>query len=366
VSAVCFYISGHGFGHASRQIEIVNAVGAASPHTSILIRTSAPQWLFDRTLTVPVQLLPGECDTGVVQRDSLRLDASETIARAWAFHSTLAERARREATLLREHGVRLVVVDAPPLGCAAAHAAGVPALVAANFTWDWIYEHYPEVADAPELVPRLRDAYAKAAGAWRMPLHGGFETVPAVEDVPFVARHARHARADVRRLCSLPADLPLALVSFGGYGVDGLDLARVDALDHWGIVITHARPAAAVPPAGVFEVPESLLYGSGLRYEDLVAAVEVVMTKPGYGIVSECVANRTAMLYTSRGHFIEYDVMVREMPRYLRCRYIEHDELFRGRWRDGLDAVLASPAPDAVRTDGADEIARKILEGTGD
>jgi L-arabinokinase len=90
------------------------------------------------------------------------------------------------------------------------------------------------------------------------------------------------------------------------------------------------------------------------------------MTKPGYGIVSECVANRTAMLYTSRGHFIEYDVMVREMPRYLRCRYIEQDELFRGRWRDGLDAVLASPAPDAVRTDGADEIARKILEGTGD
>ena len=38
---VAFYVSGHGFGHASRQIEIINALGAASPGTPILIRTSA-------------------------------------------------------------------------------------------------------------------------------------------------------------------------------------------------------------------------------------------------------------------------------------------------------------------------------------
>ena len=31
------------------------------------------------------------------------------------------------------------------------------------------------------------------------------------------------------------------------------------------------------------------------------------MTKPGYGIISECVANGTAILYTSRGRFAEYE-----------------------------------------------------------
>ena len=53
------------------------------------------------------------------------------------------------------------------------------------------------------------------------------------------------------------------------------------------------------------------LYAHGLRYEDVVGAVDVVITKPGYGIISECVANDTALLYTSRGHFVEYDVLVR-------------------------------------------------------
>ena len=364
MSAVCFYISGHGFGHASRQIEIVNAVGAVSPATRLLIRTSAPRWLFERTLRVPAELLPGECDTGVVQVDSLRLDATGTITRAWAFHSTLGERARQEAATLREHGVVLAVVDAPPLGCAAAAAASIPSFVAANFTWDWIYAHYArEASRAPQLVSALRDAYALAAGAWRMPLHGGFETVPAVADVPFVARHARHSRAEVRRLCGLPANKPLALLSFGGYGVNDLGLGQVDCLDRWGIVLTHGgRPGAALP-AGVIDVAEDTLYGSGLRYEDLVAAVDVVMTKPGYGIVSECVANRTAMLYTSRGRFVEYDVMVSEMPRYLRCRHLEQADLFSGRWGEGLDAVYRAAAPpDQPSTNGAEVIAGMIAE----
>ena len=35
-----------------------------------------PRWLFDRTARVPITLVPGECDTGVVQIDSLRLDAA--------------------------------------------------------------------------------------------------------------------------------------------------------------------------------------------------------------------------------------------------------------------------------------------------
>ena len=54
---------------------------------------------------------------------------------------------------------------------------------------------------------------------------------------------------------------------------------------------------------------------SGYRYEDLVRAADVVVTKPGYGIIAECLANDTALLYTDRGRFIEYDVLVAAMRR---------------------------------------------------
>jgi hypothetical protein len=367
VSAVCFYISGHGFGHASRQIEIVNALGAASPSTPILIRTSAQRWLFDRTLRVPVQLVPGECDTGVVQLDSLHLDAAETIRRAANFHRTLPDRARVEAGFLRDHGVTLVIADAPPLACAAASAAGLPAVVVSNFTWDWIYEGYVhEIDQAPGLVDTLREIYALADAGWRLPMHGGFETIAPLLDVPFVARHARHPRSEVREICRLPGDTPVALVSFGGYGVRDIDLARLDCLDRYVVLVTHDGTFEGPVPRGVALVAEPQLYSAGFRYEDVVAAVDVVMTKPGYGIISECVANDTALLYTSRGRFAEYDVLVREMPRYLRCGYIDHAGLFAGRWVEALDAVLSMPPPpERPPTNGAEVVGRMIREELG-
>lgn len=365
MAALFFYISGHGFGHASRQIEIVNALGKLRPDVEIAIRTSAARWLFDRTASGPITLMRGEVDTGVVQVDSLRLDARQTIERAREFHRSLPLRAQEEARLLRGLGARLVVADAPALGCAAAAAAGIPSVVVGNFTWDWIYQAYGEaVATAPDLIPSIQAAYRTARAAWRLPMHGGFSTFDTIVDVPLVARHATHAREDVRKRLGLPDGLPLVLSSFGGYGVHGLDnLAGLDCLDSYGVVITYRdeleAPSAA--PKGIFPVSEDRLYGGGLRYEDLVAACDVVATKPGYGIISECIANQVAIMYTSRGLFVEYEVLVAAMPRYLRSGYIDHDALFAGRWRATLDEILSRPhPPETPPTNGAALVCERI------
>ena len=362
--SVFFYISGHGFGHASRQVEVINAFGVRRPDLTIVVRTSAPRWLFDRTARVPITLISGECDTGVVQIDSLRLDEPLTIQRADEFYRTLDGRARQEAGLLAAHEARFVVSDAPPLGCSAAAAAGVPAVVVTNFTWDWIYEGYStHLAGAPGLLPAIRTAYRQAGAAWRLPMHGGFATFDAIVDVPFIARHAHHSRDEVRRTLRLPLDRPLVLSSFGGYGVSGLDVSALDCLASYGVVITHRDESDEMSgaPSGVHQISESRLYDSGLRYEDLVAASDIVATKPGYGIVAECIANGTAILYTSRGNFVEYGVLVADMPKYLRCGFIDHKDLFAGRWRSALDRLVSSPPPpEHPETNGAEVIAEMI------
>jgi L-arabinokinase len=365
VPSVAFYISGHGFGHASRQVEIVNTLGARQPNLGIVVRTSAPRWLFDRTVRVPITFVAGAVDTGVVQIDSLHLDEALTVERADEFCRSLDGRARDEAEILAQHDARLLVSDAPPLGCAAAAAAGVPSVVVTNFTWDWIYEGYRDhLAAAPNLLPAIRQAYRSAEAAWRLPMHGGFATFDTIIDVPFVARHARRSPDEVRRALSLPSDRPLVLSSFGGYGVNGLDLTRLDCLEEYGVVMTFSSSEQSRErlPTGVWPISEATLYDSGFRYEDLVAACDIVATKPGYGIIAECVANGTALLYTSRGNFVEYDALVACIPRYLRNSFIDHQALFAGRWRAALDRIMAAPPPlERPLTNGADVVAELIL-----
>jgi hypothetical protein len=363
VPSVFFYVSGHGFGHTSRQIEIINALAPRLPATGIVVRTAASRWHFERTTTSPLTFIEGPCDTGVVQIDSVRLDEEATIQAAAAFHVQLARLVAAEVEHLRRHDAKLVISDAPPLGCAAAAAYGIPSVVISNFTWDWIYQAYETwLTSAPQLIPSIQRAYGAAAEAWRLPLYGGFETFSRVVDVPFVARHATHPRDETRNRLGLPSDALLALSSFGQYGLQDFDPAHLDCTDDWQVVLTGRGPRPSIG-RGVHFIDENAAYDAGVRYEDLVAAVDVIVTKPGYGIISECIANDTAMLYTARGNFVEYDVMVEQMPRFIRCEYIELEALLAGRWQESLERLHRKPpASERPETNGAEVVAGMIVE----
>ena len=69
------------------------------------------------------------------------------------------------------------------------------------------------------------------------------------------------------------------------------------------------------------------------------------------------------MLYTSRGRFVEYDVMIAEMPRFLRCEFVPQEDLLAGRWRQPLARLMQQPVPpERPRTNGAQVVAQMILE----
>lgn len=372
-NAIVFYVSGHGYGHASRVIEVINAILARRPETRIGVRTAAPRWLFDLTVKGRISFSHLETDTGVVQVDSVTLDEADSIRRAAAFHSDLVSRAASETRVLREINAGLVVGDIPPLAFAVAASAGLPSIALGNFTWDWIYADYPRVRLAPSLLPAIRSAYSKGTMALRLPMYGGFESFATIKDIPFIARHAGRTREEVCGLLKLPADKPIALVSFGGYGLTSLDDEPLTKFKKYTVVTTtnvplgRARKDNAAERRGSFiSLNEEAIYDAGVRYEDLVAAAEAVVTKPGYGIVSECIANDTAILYTSRGHFAEYDVIVEEMPKYTRSAFVAHEELFTGRWEPHLDKLLAQPKPKKKPATNGAEVAAEILLTTLD
>jgi hypothetical protein len=370
---LAWYISGHGFGHAARDVEVLNVLAALRPDIAVAVRTSAPRWIFDLTLTRTIDWRPLDSDTGVVQIDSLRVDEDETVRRASRFYEGFDARVSAEAAWLRSNGVRLAIGDIPPLAFAAARAADVPAIALGNFTWDWIYEGYRKwIPDGSRFIDEIRAAYAGAALALRLPMHGGFGMFRRIVDLPFIARRTSRNPHDVRRALDLPIRTPLVLLSFGGYGLASIDLGRIATVRDYVVVTTadvganrrgdqpHALGVGTLP-ANVRMIDEQRLYANGLRYEDIVAAADVVVTKPGYGIISECIANDTALLYTSRGHFVEYDVLVREMPRWLRCGFISNDDLLNGNWQDALDRVLALPAAQKRADVGGAEHAATII-----
>lgn len=345
--AVAFCISGHGFGHASRQVEVINALGHLCPGLPLIVVTVASRWLLDRTIRVPVTIDAIPCDTGGIQHDSLELDIPATLAAAAQYERDADGRADELAGRLRHAATRVVVCDIPAMPCSAAARIGVPAIALSNFTWDWIYADF--TADHPgygDLPAALQARYAEAHAAWRLPMGGGFDGFRTVLEMPWIARRSTRDPRDTRRLLGLADERrPLVLLSFGGYGVAEWQLTHHAGAPYRLVIAGGASHEPAALPPDTLQIARDTLQAQGLRYEDLVATCDVVVSKPGYGIVSECVANRTALLYTDRGRFREYDVMVEAVPRVLRARYITQRTLTSARWDDEIAALLSQPEP---------------------
>ena len=360
-----FYISGHGFGHASRDLEVINAIFQSRPDVRIVVRSSVPRWFLEASALGPVEIQQADTDTGVVQIDSLHLNDDETARRAAEFYSDFDRRVREEADWLRKLEAQVVVGDIPPLAFAAAHEAGIPSVALGNFTWDWIYGGYPEFERlAPGVIATIGRAYGLATMALRLPFPGGFETMrPVTRDIPLIARRARHTREHVRRVLGFEGADPIVLASFGGHGLE-LPYSEIAAQRRFTLVLTdyEAGPKDRTSDhLRLFTLQELAAYD--LRYADLVTMADVVVTKPGYGIVSECIVNGAALLYTSRGRFPEYDVFVEEMPRVMRCRFISPKELLAGRWSEPIHALLQQPQPtDRLEIDGHPVAADAVLQ----
>jgi hypothetical protein len=343
------YVSGHGFGHATRTAEVLRAVRNLAPDLPLTVVSAAPEWLFRAAVPGPLSFRSATLDVGVVQSDALTMDEAATAARWRQWSDAYPRRLDEEAGWLRRAGARVVLGDVPPLAFDAAAEAGVPSVALANFSWDWIYRHlgraWPDLRRAAAHSAR---AYARCGLLLELPFGGHLGAFPRREAVPFVARRSRVPGEETRRRLGLAADRPAVLLSFGGLGLGRFDAAALSDLEGY----------AVLGPQGLS--PE-VLAGHGLRYEDVVAAADVVVSKPGYGIVTDAIAGRTRLVYTDRGDFPEYAVLVEQMPRYLPVAYVSNQDLRAGRLRAALAEVAAAPFPPAPDLGGAEAAARRLL-----
>jgi len=357
VRRIAFYVSAHGFGHAVRIGALLAALRErARGGIELQVRSEAPRELFARRDPGAVHSA-ARIDVGVIQRSALELDLPASLAAHEAFLASWDAAVAREAAWLREARAELVVGDIPPLAFAAADRAGLPAAAVANFSWDWILEAW--AADEPRwrpVVVRYAAAYGLAERLFRLPLHGELRAFPSVVDVPFLVNRSRADPARVAEALGFAANdpRPLVLVSFGGFGSGPVAAARWDALDAYRFAGFGAAPAGF--PAAWRRVPEHV------AHEDVVAACDVVIGKPGYSTCAEVIAHRARFLHLPRTDFREVAPLESGLASCACSQPMPRQDFFAGRWRRHLDAILARARPAAAPpADGAEVIAEALL-----
>ena len=339
-----FYVSGHGYGHAVRAMQVGRAL-AGDHGYKVIMKTAAPRRLFPENMTIK----PGDVDPGPAQLDCLTTDKENTLRRFSKMVENLERDAEKEMGDVEKHKPSVIVSDISPLGVEAGVMARLPTIVVANFLWDWILRDY--AAERPSfgaIADFLTGVYSKATAILRTPLSGGMEGYDNVIDIPLIARRSAKTKAQARKALGLPASGRFALVSFGGMGGDRFFENIEDRITAFELLVPGSGRRSGGPEA---------------PHEDLMAAADVVIGKMGYGLCSELIAARRPLLYTPRDDFIEYKVLASESRKYISVEEVPRKEFFEANLDRRLLNLTAAGHPRGTTPINGARAAARAIEG---
>jgi L-arabinokinase len=206
------------------------------------------------------------------------------------------------------------------------------------------------------LVEEMERGYRRASLALTLPYSGDLAVFLKQEEIPWLARVSPLDKSQAKAAFGLPNSVPTVLLSFGGLGLERLPWQKLQQMrEYFFVTTTGAEGMRRDGNLLILPVTQH-------RYQDLVRAADVIVTKPGYGIVADALAHRTPVLYTDRGEFPEYPCLVRALKELGHAQFIEQDDLLSGCLAPTLSRLLNQDrAWPAVQLNGAKVAAKKIL-----
>lgn len=146
-SGIAFYISNHGFGHASRNIPIIRYILQKYGNVNIIVKTGFNQGSFMKSLLIDfssrLTFIYEDTDVGLILKSgSLEIDKEELDYTVNKYISSFQEKLSKEKEFLYCNNVDLVVSDIVPYIFKATKEMNIKSMLVTNFTWVEIYKEY--------------------------------------------------------------------------------------------------------------------------------------------------------------------------------------------------------------------------------
>ena len=298
---ICFFLSDHGFGHIARNIPIMVSV-VKNYDTFVYVVCGERHIEFAKQnleliLTAEqykrIEFRADHTDIGLVCKDgSLDVDTGALTKATTEFLSELTQKAEHYFHWLRENKIDAALCDMPIWSIKACELAGIPLLYVGNFTWTELYREF--------LPDSIWQTYAKYYGKIKHTmlyaqhnnemlefLRGSEKTKTSVTARSFYEKAVAEIRSKHNR--------PIVFVALGmsAQFKEPVDVSSVP----YDFYTTEGVPL-------VGENVEIVPYTT-INTQDYVAAADYVITKAGWGTVSECLLAKKPMALFARDSVLE-------------------------------------------------------------
>lgn len=333
----------------------MNAIHDKQQKVGFVIFSSVPEWFFQQSLDFQFSLVPINTDVGLVQKDPLHEDYTETIAALTNFYPIHQDRIHALANQCSLFKVNCICCDIAPLGILVARHLDCPSILIENFTWDWIYSHYEQYNLSFSSFSKTLETYFGKA-TLRIQTEPLCRKVPNSFSVPPISRQVRHSNEVMRRKLAIKLDAKVVTVTMGGIPAE-YDFMKFLTEQQSFIFILPGMGSDLKRHDNLLFLP----FNSPYYHPDIINMSDIVIGKNGYSTVAEVYHSGVPFGYIERPVFPESPIMSQYIEREMNGCAIRESDFISGDWPGQLEKLLSLPRKNPSASNGSNIATHIIL-----
>ncbi|MEW4209515.1 glycosyltransferase [Priestia megaterium] len=321
MKTIAYYISDYGYGHATRSTAIIRELLKQNEQIEIIICHLFALDFLQQSFRHENRVMFRKVATDVgyvLKENSLEPDAEVLNDNVSSYVSEFSIKLNHETLFMKEKNVSFVISDISPLGIAGASSLNIPSLGLSNFTWHTAYDGLVE----EHLLSFLHEQYKQMTYHFSLACsnepHWGTK-----ENQSFGFYSREIDNSEVRRIRKEIDPTGKSQIIYFGLGMK-VDIGILSELPIWQspnckfIVSSNVN----VTHPNVYKIPQD-----ELETQHYVAAADLVLTKAGWGTISEAVCAGVPLLITNRSGMKEDRHTIDYLVHHQLCDLIEWKEL---------------------------------------
>ena len=285
MKTILFYVSDHGFGHATRCIALTRKL---QKNYKIIIKNHNA-FKFLKNSLMDGNIFDMKTDVGpaynwktqTMEYGKTQLDFDRFIKKenSWI---------EKEINFCKKINPDLIISDISPISLRLSHKMNIPSISIANFSWSDIIETFPESEKRNDILHWLDESFSLSTLVLQLPLHMNLRGYLRKKNASLLTREINVSKSDLIEKLGIKKKV---ILSYSNHDIffSNQILKNFDIL----------------------QMKQNYMFLNYNKIDDifegqnLTSLASCVVSKIGYGVVSDCLKNKIPMLLISRKNYPE-------------------------------------------------------------
>jgi uncharacterized protein (TIGR00661 family) len=290
---IVYYVTDHGLGHATRTVALIRKLECFN--FKFILRTSQNEPFFKKSLK-NIEIYSGKTDVGpIINNDGISINKKKSKAKIENWIEDIPKIAKKELSFLKKIDPDLVISDISAMPFLATNTLKIPSVAISNFSWYDVLKFISK-----RHLNLLKTFYDNADYALKLPFGTPMDHFKNKVNCSLLVRNNTLSKIKLRKELGFSKQDFLITIALGNHK----KLFKLNFDDDHKIISFDKN----------IQTKNKLLYlENWIEGQNIISLSNLVICKCGYGLISECIANKIPFYYVSDQNHLEQKAMNDEL-----------------------------------------------------